>query len=610
MRLRTILRIFHVVPLEHKILAACIAVVVCGGGFALAKYRASQPASPAVLSFDADIARQDESSAAKAADSSGQDEPLAFARSVLTDQLIAGLSIQGTQAGASRSTPWKNAAEFRSRLEFTQVSESLLLVRYPLADPKASAEATNAVANALASWTPPAPPLPQPAPAVSPAPQPAHPRANRHRRKVAAQSDSLSRLETLLEATDRQLALANMQAQQAAALRQAAAGAPPADAEDGTRRQLQAQLDAEQRKLTELRVRYTDLFPDVENTKDNIAEIQQKLAALPPPVRNVRSSGATAPPSPEAHSPEVNRLLQERTRLREEIAVEEQMQTLLQEKTSDTAPASGSATQAAPLPSPPASLPAPPTATPAQPAQSPFRLVKPANPPSGDPMWPMTLTGALGALLYLGSAMWHFRSYAMTPAAVEEAATPREAPFEREAPVIAEVLRQDSEPEEAAASTQGSPQPETPLAIHEAPVLSARDAAAQRSAVDTSWREEVRRSLASTTYGGSHEKPFARRDAATPGALARVDLGASRLKESFPHDPGSPWEAAQKDVHANANHSAAAAEDDGMAMAIAALDQSFEEMELGVAGAREHLGSQLHEIVVKLLSPQRMSPGA
>ena len=408
MRERMILLRFLAVPLHHKVVAAGIAVAVGIGFFAWSHHDATQSATKAVLSFDADTAWE----AVPRIMSAHEKEPaVALAQSILSDETVKELA---TQAGVK-----SDAVKFRSRLEMMQPSDKLLYVNYRDADKKLSAAAANAVANLLVGW--------RTSPFVAPAmPAPAAPQSasftthaiaqpHRHRRPLHARSDVLRDLEAQLAVTDQKLAALNARRPQASTSQKAGAATPPLSTENEQRRVLEAQLGAVQKKLDDLRVRYTDEYPDVENAKENIVEIRQKLASLRPVSNEVEQ--AAKPQIPDAGVNEASQLRQERAQLTRAIAAEKRHEAMQR----DQAASEAGDTPAAMLVGSP-SLPRTGTVHPPvnpvarQFLRSPFALVQLAGTDGtshGEDslfiVWYGALAGIFCGLLYLGGAIWRYR---------------------------------------------------------------------------------------------------------------------------------------------------------------------------------------------------------
>jgi hypothetical protein len=194
---------------------------------------------------------------------------------------------------------------------------------------------------------------------------------------------------------------------------QANVAAPSSSTDDKQRRTLESQLSAAQKKLEDLRARYTDEYPDVQSTKDDMSEIRQKLAFLPA-VSN-EAGRAASPPKPDADANETDQLRLERARLLEAILVEERREAGRRDQTPSSMGDSASAVQ---MVSPPLTQQAP-IRQPLNPVagqlwERPFRLVRLAGDTgSGQSesglLWYWPLAGIFGGLLYSGVAMWRYR---------------------------------------------------------------------------------------------------------------------------------------------------------------------------------------------------------
>ena len=313
MEWRTIFQRLRVVPLRHKVIAVSLAVAIGGGGVAASKYRAARSLPTAALSFDAVAARQSVPTVVSAAEPAS-----ALARFILTDEAVTILSIQD---GVSLSEGQSDIARFRSRLQMTQPSANTLWVTYRDADRNNAAAVTNAVVRLLAAW--------KFAPVASPfAPASPSTKAKENRRQSSYfRSASLRKLEALLLATVHQLGVLSAKLQQPVASQKANADAQPPSPETDPRQLLEEQLSEALKELDGLRVRYNDQYPDVENIKDDIAEIRRELAALPTPNRSNEAKEVVPPRLPDVRAEAVSQLLREESQLREAIAVEKQLQT-------------------------------------------------------------------------------------------------------------------------------------------------------------------------------------------------------------------------------------------------------------------------------------------
>jgi hypothetical protein len=406
MQERTILLRFLAAPLRQRLVAGGIAVVIGSGLFLWSRYGATPPATMAVLLFDADAARQVDPGVVNA---HAKGPAVALAQSILSDEAVRELA---KQAGVSFTSNKSEVAEFRSRLVLAQTSATLLRVNYKDSDKKHSAAVANAVANLLVAWTP-----ASAAPTATSAPsqpgarsaEPAFAKWGRRRHSLHAQSHELRELEKKWAGVNRKLTASD---RHAVALQQADVAAPPSSTDDEQRRTLESQLSAAQRKLDDLRARYTDEYPDVESTKDDISDIRQKLASLPP-VSN-EAERAASPAKPDADANENDPLRLERARLMEAILVEKR-----REAGRDETPSSmGDSALAVQTVSPALTGQAPirqslnPVA--GQTWQRPFKLVRLAGDAGSGQresgvLWYWPLAGILGGLMYSGVAMWRYR---------------------------------------------------------------------------------------------------------------------------------------------------------------------------------------------------------
>lgn len=601
MQWRTILQRLRAVPLLDKLIAAFLVAAIGGGGFAASKYRADGSSPKAALSFDVGAARQSAPAVANAA------EPAtALARFILTDQAVASLS---RQDGVAPSAGQSDIARFRSRLQITQPSADTLWVMYRDADRNKAATATNAVARMLAAWTP-APAASPLAPAARAVPAAAHPKAQENRRQSSySSSASLGKLEALLSATVKQLAVLSAQPQQPVAARKANSDAQPPNPATDQRQLLEGQLSAALKKLDDLRVRYTDEYPDVENTKDDIAEIRRELAALPAPKKSNEAKEAVPPRPSDARAEAISELLREEAQLKAAIAAEKQFQAEI-EKNPARSPQGPTVASHAPTPlrqSSPASAPAAPVAV--KLAQSPFKLVQLANSSAGGSTWPMTLAGLICGLLYLGGAVWVHRPPEMVANRAPASTRATVASMTPNKLTVMEAVLGTSAPRGMAEGIPATHEEEAPAARHEArhevPVMASIDTALASPAVDVadaadSWGEEVRRTLSMTSHGRLFEGVAVRHEAIVRTGQREVSSDPSRSHEQTRGGFNHLLEVVRDDMKGDPNSAGEAP----ATLAIANLNKTFTEMELGIAGAPEHFKAQLHEIIVQLLSDQ------
>jgi hypothetical protein len=414
MQERTILLRFLTAPLRQRLVAGGIAVVIGSGLSVWSRYDATPPATTAVLSFDAGAARQVDPEVMNA---TAQEPAVALAQSILSDEAVRELA---KQAGVSASTNKSEVAEFRSRLGLAQTSEELLRVNYKDTDRKRSTAVANAVADLLVAWIPASvvPTVTSIDPTATSAPSRPGARSagsalaklRRWKHSLHSQSHELGGLEKQLAGANRKLTASN---RHAVAPQQADVSAPPSSTDNEQRRTLELQLSAAQKKLDDLRARYTDEYPDVESTQDDIAEIRQELASLPPVSHEAER--AASPPKPDADANETDQLRLERARLMEAILAEKRREAGRRDQTPSSMGDSALAVQTV---SPALTGQAPirqslnPVA--GQTWQRPFRLVQLAGDggsgqsESGS-LWYWPLAGILGGLMYSGVAVWRYR---------------------------------------------------------------------------------------------------------------------------------------------------------------------------------------------------------
>lgn len=391
MQERIILLRFLAVPRRHQLVAAGIAVAAGIGCFAWSRHTAPSPATKALLSFNAEAARPMQPGVAQV---SVKEPAAALAQSILSDTVLNKLASQvGIPSSGHNDAQW-----FRSHLELVQPAPGLLRVQYRDADSGLAVAASNAVANSLVAWMPSIPAAP-PAAAAVPQGAPVAARGTRHSRSPSLshrRSNSLRELEAQLTATNAKLAALN--AVPSASAQPKSDAAPPAPNPAGDqRRALELQLSAAQKRLDELHVRYTDAYPDVEDTKDDIAQLRQKLAALPPPAMQPHPPQQTdARPAPRSSGNEAAHLRRQRDRLLEKISVEKRSEAtpLVQSTDRPTAAQAASSQQDLPAPSETRVL------------RNPFALVHlavDATPPrfAGAIVGLDLLAGILSGLLYL-----------------------------------------------------------------------------------------------------------------------------------------------------------------------------------------------------------------
>jgi hypothetical protein len=200
---------------------------------------------------------------------------------------------------------------------------------------------------------------------------------------------------------------------QAIASQKADVAPPPSSTDNEERRTLESQLSVAQKKLDDLRARYTDEYPDVESTKDDITEIRRKLASVPPV--SDEAERAARPLKLDADANETVQLRLERARLMQVILVGKRREAGLRDQTPLSVGNSASAVQTV---SPPLTPQAPirqsldPVA--GQIWQRPFTLVRLAGDAGAGQsksglLWYWPLAGILCGFLYSSVAMWRYR---------------------------------------------------------------------------------------------------------------------------------------------------------------------------------------------------------
>jgi hypothetical protein len=394
MQEKNILPCFLALPLRHKVVAVVIAVAISSGLFVWSRHSAVL-STTAVMLFDTVQAQQIDPNLP-----STKEPAMALGQSILNDDLIKGLMKRvGIRA---------DVAEFRSRLKMTQQSPTSLNVNYQHGNKKHSVAAANAVANLLVGWTPPSDASAAKSVSTREATtSAAHPaaksRQGKHRSR--SQSSQIRNLEARLVATEQKLASLNSPRIQNTP-RQADEPKRTLSVDDEQRHALEMQLNADQKKLDALRVRYTDQYPNVENLKADIAEIEQKLASIQS--ADNKEKQPVIPLRPDAGSNDVNQLRLERARLLQAIAAEKRRQVTPhgQETPVGSLPPPGQSPSLSQPP--PASVPQPKSQVPSFPLQSPFTLVRLASYNEAVSWWQGLLGGMLCGLLYLTSAVWRY----------------------------------------------------------------------------------------------------------------------------------------------------------------------------------------------------------
>ena len=420
--------------LGHKFTAFLLAAAISFGVPNWLKYKASQSASTAELSFDSSAARQIDPGLATAAAPA-----LTLAHSILTDNVVAELS---TQAYLAASDMDSRTREFRSRLELTQPSGTVLRVGFRDTDPEKATSEVNAVARTLADWTPAsatpaaqaAPTAPVKAPpataASQPAAPPAEPAVSRQSQSSASLAASLGELAAELSATNRKLdgvgsSSGRTRAGHRSHAYQDSSYRGSSYTQSRQQQLVKAEIKTAQKEVEDLRTRYANQDSH-DGLKDRLAEIQEALTSVWPGAGALRSSG-----SHRFYSAGVNasQIRSERGALTRAISVvERERHAIEQEADARPTPSADVAQAASPSASTPeaaaqsqparqaqlpqaqpAPVPAPSPSASNQPAMHPLTLVRSAGPAAPIPWWPSIVAGILCGLLYWGVAAWRNR---------------------------------------------------------------------------------------------------------------------------------------------------------------------------------------------------------
>jgi hypothetical protein len=484
MQERTILLHFSAVPLRQKLVAGAVAVAIGSGLFAWSRHGAPPQATSALLSFDAGTGTQAEPGGMNA---NAKEPAVALARSILSDEAVAGLT---KQARVPLTDSTSDAGEFRSRLDMVQTSTGLLRVSYRDPDTRISAAVANAVANMLVAWIP--------APFVATATSAPGP-SGRRRHSSHLRSRPLRELENQLVITDRKLAALYAGP---IAPQKSDAAAPNSSTDNERRRMLESQLGLAQKKLDDLRTRYTDEYPDVQKAKEDLAEIHRKLASLPQ--GSNEGARVVSPPKLDGDANGLGELRLERARLTVAIVAEKRREGEQRDHTVSSARQSALAAKAISTRSP-QQTPVRPSLSPVgeQIWQRPFTLVRLAGDSGADQSerglwWYWPLAGILCGLLYLGGAILRYR------------------PIERAAPLEPPVLNNK-------------------LSAEKAPEHA-----------EDRWAKEVLKSLSLTGIGHEDEafagrpKPFTGDNQPQTGLQVRADYDEvlAAVRENIKKNPG------------------------------------------------------------------------
>jgi hypothetical protein len=399
-------RIFAL-PLRHKLTASMIAIVIACGFFVWGRRVAERYASPALLSFDASTVRHAETGGA-------QPSAITLAESILGDEQVTVLTSHFDISPAPDESSLKI---FRSHLKLDELGPTILRLQYLDPNGMQAVAMTNAIVEVLTAWTPVETTITPQLPVTSPPVKATYPKSVpiRSMHALLRPGDSLMRMQAQLSAIDHQLTAIEVERQKLNATK---VNHSIVEKQTNTRQALETQLAAAQKKLEDLRVRYTEEYPDVGAAQEHVLDLQQQLAALP------AGHGGDAAPTVnlklEAITREASQLRLEREHLTRDIAIEKKRAR--EEHDVDAVQAQSSGGTGSHVPS---LTTAPSTVTRAsmeplaqasvsQLTMSPFTLLQQSSytvSGSGKPgsgLWLGMLLALVGALAYLGLAIrWY-----------------------------------------------------------------------------------------------------------------------------------------------------------------------------------------------------------
>ena len=407
MRISVIFPHSHATAVWRIGVLSLVAVAAGAGIFVLARRSAERSAETAELSFDSSVAARDDAAVAHTTEPA-----LTVAQSMLTESTVLDLL---RQAGTYPSDPAVSIGEFRSCLELEQPSDGRLRVLYRDPDPRAARKLANAVATAIVEWKP---ANANPAPAAQsqiagapevPVPVPARASARPPGDALRMAYQTLAYLEGQLAATDEKLGdLVHPRASPS----QSPVAAPPPSAQAEQRRILQAKLAAAHQKLDDLRLRYTDEYPSVENTKDAISDLQQELGALPPATPSPgQGNGASEAKSLDT---EIADLRQQSAWLIGQLAAQRRAIIHMRSNPASETPPPGPQTASVAPTTPTAASPVPTMAETAS-WRNPFRIVRLTSMDRDSLARPLLLASGLGILFYVVSAVCLFALWRRNP---------------------------------------------------------------------------------------------------------------------------------------------------------------------------------------------------
>jgi hypothetical protein len=412
------------VPLAHIVIALFIAAAAAGSLRAWLSKKATQSAS-AELAFNPNLAQHFDPGLASA-----QKPAVALADSILSDQAIAALAGQSHPLSATAAS---QVGEFRSNLELTQPSSTVLRVQFLDSDSGRSAANANAVAKVLAAWTPSLAGSPAPAQeaAASAASSPttattaqgwrpedrpvSAPSLPDHSSPRHSLSDSLGDISSQLAATDRELdRLAGEPDSGHSPYRKTAS----AYRQFRQQQRLKAQVNAAEKKLDDLQAQY--------GKADSALGVGARLTTIRQALDSILRTGEPSQHSADgqgfkAAGTSAGQLRRERSQLSQAISVINDQRQAIEQADSAQSPSVGTSPPSPSASASPASaqassslqqtsLPTDSGTSPTQqPSEHPLSMVRLASPTPPAPLWPAILAGLVCGLFYLGSAAWVYR---------------------------------------------------------------------------------------------------------------------------------------------------------------------------------------------------------
>jgi hypothetical protein len=434
---RSILTRLSALPLRHKILATAISALLIAGGAALIQQQPRKYAGSAVLYFDESAGEQ----TAPQGKQAGTKSAKAVAESILSDDAV---KTAVRQLGLfPEDSLDRQVALFRAYLAFKEIYPSRLRVTWQGDRPAQTITVTNAVSDLLASWVPVGSGFEPPSHSASSSPMIAAATGEQSQRPIAENPTRVSRLRarsktsrkereqlqvqmektkqslTALDSEQRQLQ-ANIEQAKAERQRQIVALQP-----------LETQLAAAKKNLEDLRLRYTDAYPDVQAAQEHVADVETELAALPAE----QALPQAHPSRVDAIAKEMSGLRMEQERLLQRFEHDQALDNDLQVQEALPEPFAKAATQGQVAAAPQlASQPegSVPQQSPgsgaagrapfktlmetAKPRKNPFRILERAEVVRPDDqmqfllIWLGIAAGALSGPLYLTLALWWFRT--------------------------------------------------------------------------------------------------------------------------------------------------------------------------------------------------------